>query len=145
MPEIPPATRFLGRYVHSYLTFFALTILDGRVVACSNYIKESYLRLGWPLGSRDQGDLQCRGRPALSNSCRLVLKPGGEPEIIMVGTLEQHKDQPTLIRAMRRLKDLGSGLRCRIVRRAARVHDELAASSATQEVGDVCGTAGFAK
>lgn len=99
----PPARSFLQRYLASYFSFWSGLVLGNKVIACSAYIRNEFLRI--PLLSARQFHWvhNCfdatRFKPDES--------PRTENSAIMVATLERHKDHHTLLNAWKIIEDGG--------------------------------------
>lgn len=91
----PPGRTFIQKYIFSYLTFWIGAVIGVKVIACSNYIRDEFLKIPLLPASRFY---------AIYN-CFIPFKFSGQAEnrkrtsAIMVATLEKHKDHATLLKA----------------------------------------------
>src|SRR5690606_8082838 len=93
---------FASRYLASYFTFWSGIILGSKVIACSKYIRDEFVRIPllalrqfyWVHNCVDAKRFQ---RETLSR----------DKAAIMVATLERHKDHQTLLKAWKLIEERG--------------------------------------
>jgi len=99
----PPGTAFVGRYIYTYLSFWIGYFLGSKVICCSDYIKNEFGRIPFLSKKMFIRVYNC------INVKRFVVKdPVKKPgQVVMVATMETHKDHETLLKAWRIIEDRG--------------------------------------
>lgn len=98
----PPAQNWFGRYVATWVCLWITAACGGRLVACSRYVQRCFRDIPLvPAGVVGFAYNSLRAEAiALRAETARTTRPAGEPfRIIMVATLEAHKDHATLLRA----------------------------------------------
>jgi glycosyltransferase involved in cell wall biosynthesis len=134
----PPATRWFGRYVQTWICLWTTALLGGRLVTCSRYVQRQFQ--GIPLVPRSivgfaYNSLRAESIALRAEVARATRPPDGPFRAIMVATLEGHKDHATLLRAARLLQDRGTTVEIQLVG-AGRREAELKALAAELGVDD---------
>jgi glycosyltransferase involved in cell wall biosynthesis len=106
----PPDERWFGRYVATWLCLSLTAICGGRMVACSRYVQRLYR--GIPLVPDGMiafanNSVRAEAISTRADAARAARAPDGIFRVIMVATLEHHKDHATLLQAARILQDRG--------------------------------------
>jgi glycosyltransferase involved in cell wall biosynthesis len=100
----PPGTGILNRYLFTYLSFWTGCALGNIVLTCSNYIRDEYRKI--PLLSKRQFQTvyNCFKATKFINRSDIGRRKG---QVIMVATLEKHKDYKTLLIAWKEIEKRG--------------------------------------
>ena len=99
-----PPTRGIRGDVMSRYVLWPLTLLGGNVICCSRYVMSQYQAVPWVPKRLFYAVWNCarsgsvRERAAKSRALRQT--PDRHQRLIMVATLESHKDHPTLFRSL---------------------------------------------
>jgi glycosyltransferase involved in cell wall biosynthesis len=101
----PPNWTLMGCFFAFYSTA-ALKIVGGRMICCSRYVESKFARspgvfrsvLCTVMNCVSIDLVQARAREARALRC------SGRPKLLMVATLEKHKDHETLLRALVRVR-----------------------------------------
>lgn len=90
-----PGTTFVGKYLYSYLSFWINACLGSKIVCCSEYIKKQYCDIFAVPSSRFYAVYNCVSTRRFQK--KNVTSSNGM--VVMVATLEAHKDHLTLLDA----------------------------------------------
>ncbi len=98
-----PGKTFVGKYAFTYFTCWIGSMVGAKVICCSDYIKNEYLKI--PL-------LRSRDFFSVYNCFRIekfqnVDAVRDAKQAIMVATLEEHKDHRTLLKAWKIIETSG--------------------------------------
>ncbi|MBT1704899.1 glycosyltransferase [Chryseosolibacter indicus] len=99
----PAGESFVGRYIHSWLSFNIGNLFGNKVIACSDYVMESFKKIPFVPSANIFSVYNC------ANINRFILKESIErsANFIMVATLEKHKDHRTLLHAWKVIENAG--------------------------------------
>lgn len=97
-----PGKTFMSRYVASYFTFWSGLLFGSKVIACSAYIRNEFVKIPLLAARQFYWVHNC------ANAKRFQRK-GLERDnsVIMVATLERHKDHQTLLKAWKIIEERG--------------------------------------
>ena len=98
-----PGKTFIGRYLASYFSYWTGLVLGSKVIACSKYIRDEYVKIPLVASRQFHWVHNC------VNAERFQVKgyTRNDDAAIMVATLEPHKDHETLLKAWKILEDRG--------------------------------------
>jgi glycosyltransferase involved in cell wall biosynthesis len=97
----PPTLTFKGR-AHTVFTTWMVWVVGGRMVCCSNYVARQFARSPGACASILRVVYNCAPIPLIRGLAADARKRRTDQQLrlIMVATLESHKDQATLLKAM---------------------------------------------
>lgn len=109
----PANEDFVGKYIHSWVSLGIGNFYNNLVIACSNYVRESFIKIPFISERQFATVYNCINiarfiQPLPANIIR-------NNDFIMVATLEKHKDHDTLLRAWALFSDSHNSSRLFIV------------------------------
>jgi glycosyltransferase involved in cell wall biosynthesis len=113
----PPGTNWYGRYVMTWLCLWATAVCRGRLVACSRYVQRLFREI--PLVPKSSvgfayNSVRADAIARRADAARAGRIADGRFRVVMVATLESHKDHETLLRAAKILQDRGLKIEIRL-------------------------------
>lgn len=99
----PPGRTFMYRYVYSYFSFWAGLFLGSKVIACSAYIRNEFLKIPFLSSHQFYWVHNCFDLERFT----MFSSPEKKDWVIMVATLEAHKDHETLLKAWKIIESRG--------------------------------------
>jgi glycosyltransferase involved in cell wall biosynthesis len=111
----PPAWN-LGGKVHTVLCTFAAWAMGGRMVCCSQHVAREFARSSGVFSSVLRVVYNCAPVAAIRAEASMArrMRRDRRPQVIMVATLEPHKDHATLLRALPAVAQAVPGVHVRL-------------------------------
>ena len=106
----PPGENWYGRYCITWLCLWTAALCRGKMVACSRYVQRQFTRIALvpKIAVRfAYNSVQVEAIARRADAARATRQLNGHFRVIMVATLESHKDHVTLIRAAKILRERG--------------------------------------
>ena len=98
-----PGKSFVSRYLATYFTFWCGLILGSKVIACSSYIRHEFVKIPLLSPRHFHWVHNCVD----SSRFRFGTSMRNDNSVIMVATLEAHKDHQTLLKAWKIVEERG--------------------------------------